>query len=121
MVLENTGNEIRCIFFKLVVPDKRIVVRSEDLAGLSILFQLQTNAQKGLTVAPLEGSDAKISGYFCRMRLEVDLSSITIGNVPELKNNRLTGSTRQRAPSSTFVRLIAQQIMSKLRPARFSN
>lgn len=27
-------------------------------------------------------------------RLEVVLSSVTTGNVPELKNNRLTGSTR---------------------------
>jgi len=79
VVLENTGNEIRCIFFKLVVPDKRIVVRSEDLAGLLILLRLQTIAQgRDLQLRRSRAAMLRYRDISVAARLEVVLSSLQL-------------------------------------------
>jgi hypothetical protein len=116
VVLEDTSNEIWCVFDELVVPDKCIIIGSEDLTEkLSDHIPCSNcSGESAYCRAARRQLCYNIGILLLQYGQKLFSCQYAIGSIPVLKNKMLTVSIGRRATNPAFAPLIPPQIAPKL-------
>jgi hypothetical protein len=124
VVLEDSGDEIWCVLDELIVPDKCIIIGSEELTRKTVRsYSLQSNyfGESAYCCGARRQLCYNIGILLLQYSQKLFSGQYAIGNIPVLKNKMLTASIGRRAPNPAFAPSILLQIAPKLQRTGFSN